>query len=44
MLVWLRLKSLAYQTGETIYKLKQNLLSNYLIGQLKRPDIAMSFV
>lgn len=44
MLVWLRLKSLAYQTCLTIYKLKQNLLSNYLIEQLKRPDIAMSFV
>ena len=44
MLVWLRLKSLAYQTGQTIYKLKHNLLSNYLIEQLKRPDIAMSSV
>jgi hypothetical protein len=42
MLVWLRLKNLAYQTGQTIYKIKHNLLSNYLIEQLKRPDIAMS--
>ena len=44
MLVWLRLKSLAYKTGQTIYKIKHNLLSNYLIGQLKRPDIAMCSV
>ena len=39
MLVWLRLKNLAYKTGETVYQIKHNLLSNYLIEQLKRPDI-----
>jgi hypothetical protein len=44
MLVWLRLKNLAYNTGQTIYQIKHNLLSNYLIGQIKRPDIAMSMV
>ena len=44
MLVWVRLKSLAYQTGQTIYQIKHNLLSNYLIQQLKRPDIRMSLV
>ena len=44
MLVWLRLKSLAYKTGQTIYKIKHNLLSNYLIEQLKRPDVAMSII
>ena len=44
MLVWLRLKTLAYQTSQTIYKIKHNLLSNYLIEQLKRPNIAMSSV
>ena len=42
MLVWLRLKHLAYKTGETVYQIKHNLLSNYLIEQLKRPDIIMS--
>jgi hypothetical protein len=42
MLVWLRLKNLAYKIGETVYKIKHNLLSNYLIEQLKRPDIMMS--
>ncbi|NJO58841.1 MAG: transposase [Richelia sp. RM2_1_2] len=41
MLVWLRLKNLAYRTGQTVYKIKHNLLSNYLIEQLKRPDVAM---
>ena len=44
MLVWLRLKHLAYKTGETVYQIKHNLLSNYLIEQLKRPDIMMSSV
>ncbi len=44
MLVWLRLKNLAYQTGQTIYKIKHNLLSNYLIQQLKRPDVYMCLV
>ncbi|MEH1999089.1 MAG: hypothetical protein V7L00_10130 [Nostoc sp.] len=44
MLVWLRLKNLAYQTGQTIYRIKHNLLSNYLIQQLKRPDVCMRLV
>ncbi len=44
MLVWLRLKELAYKTGQTVYQLKYGLLSNYLIQQLKRPSIAMSLV
>jgi Transposase DDE domain len=44
MLVWVRLKNLAYQTGQTIYQIKHNLLSNYLIQQLKRPNISMYLV
>ncbi|PLZ83210.1 transposase, partial [Fischerella thermalis WC217] len=44
MLVWVRLKNLAYQTGNTIYQIKHNLLSNYLIQQLKRPSIPMCLV
>jgi hypothetical protein len=44
MLVWLRLKDMAYKTGQTIYQIKYGLLSNYLIQQLKRPAIAMSLV
>ncbi|GET39519.1 hypothetical protein MiSe_42890 [Microseira wollei NIES-4236] len=41
MLVWLRLKHKAYQTGQTVYQLKHRLLSDYLIQQLKRPSLAM---
>lgn len=37
MLVWTRLKQLAYSTGQTVYQLKHGLLSNYLIEQLKHP-------
>ena len=44
MLVWLRLNNLAYKTGQTVYQIKHNLLSNYLIEQLKRPEISMSIV
>ena len=44
ILVWLRLKNLAYKSGQTIYKIKHGLFSNYLINQLKRPDITMSIV
>jgi hypothetical protein len=42
MLVWLRLKELAYSTGQSVYQLKHGLLSNYLIAQLRRPALAMS--
>ena len=41
-LVWLRLKDLAYKTGQTVYQLKYGLLSNYLTQQLKRPMIPMT--
>jgi hypothetical protein len=44
LLVWVRLKSLAYKTGQTIYQIKHQLLSNYLIEQLKRPDVPMLLV
>lgn len=44
MLVWLRLKDIAYKTGQTIYQLKHGLLSDYLIQQLKRPAIPMLLV
>ncbi|MEH2002682.1 MAG: transposase [Nostoc sp.] len=44
MLVWLRLKNLAYTTGQTVYQIKHHLLSNYLIQQLKRPSIPMCLV
>ena len=44
MLVWIRLKNLAYQTGQTVYQNKHRLLSNYLIQQLKRPSLPMCLV
>jgi hypothetical protein len=43
MLVWTRLKQLAYYTGQTVYQLKHGLLSNYLIEQLKHPVLSMTF-
>lgn len=42
LLVWLRLKDLAYQTGHTIYQLKRGLLHDYLVQQLKNPSIQMA--
>ena len=44
MSVWIRLKNLAYQTGQTVYQNKHRLLSNYLIQQLKRPSLPMCLV
>ncbi len=44
MFIWLRLKHLAYQTGQTVYQIKHNLLFNYLIQQLKRPDVHICLV
>jgi hypothetical protein len=41
LLVWTRLKSIAYQSGQTIYQIKHGMLSSYLIEQLKRPAVAM---
>ncbi|BAU06015.1 hypothetical protein FIS3754_19260 [Fischerella sp. NIES-3754] len=37
MLVWVKLKNLAHTTGQTIYQIKRNLLSNYLIAATKTP-------
>jgi hypothetical protein len=37
MLVWARLKQIAYQTGQTIYQVKYGLLDDYLRLQLKNP-------
>lgn len=42
-LVWARLKSMAYRTGQTIYQLKHNLLRDYMISQLRSPAISMRF-
>ena len=41
MLVWVRLKTVAYQTDQTIYQVKNGLFFQYLQHQLKSPDIQM---
>lgn len=41
LLVWVRLKELAVQTGRTVYQIKHGLLDDYLIQQLKNPSIKM---
>jgi hypothetical protein len=44
MLVWIRLMQVARQAGQTIYRLKHGLFSNYLRQELKQPSITMGFV
>ena len=44
LLVWVRLKALAVETGRTVYQLKHGLLDDYLIQQLKRPALQMALV
>jgi len=41
ILVWVRLKQLAWETHQTIYKVKHGLLSDYLRQQLKSPTVTM---
>ena len=41
MLVWSRLKDLAYQSGRTVYQIKHGLLHDYLVQQLKNPSVQM---
>jgi hypothetical protein len=41
LLVWSRLKDLAYQSGQTIYRIEHSLLKDYLIQQLKSPTVRM---
>ena len=40
MLVWVCLKQLAYQTKQSVYQIKKNLLSEYLRQQLRCPTLA----
>ena len=42
ILVWVRLKHLAYQTGQTLYKIKHNLLDEYMVQQLRNPTVRMT--
>ena len=41
ILVWVRLKQVAQETEQTVYKLKRGLLSDYMRQQLKSPTISM---
>jgi hypothetical protein len=41
LLVWVRLKSLAYTSQQTVYQIKHGLLHDYLVQQLKYPAIKM---
>ena len=41
LLVWSRLKHLAYQSERSIYQIKHGLLHDYLIQQLKNPTVRM---
>jgi len=41
MLVWVRLKQVAVETGRTLYQVKHGLLDDYLCQQLKSPTIPM---
>lgn len=41
ILVWVRLKQVAYETHQTIYQVKHGLLDDYLRQQLKSPTIQM---
>ncbi len=41
MLVWVRLKQVAYETHQTIYQVKHGLLDDYLRQQLQAPTIQM---
>jgi hypothetical protein len=43
ILVWIRLKHVAEETGKTIYQLKHDLLDDYMSNFLRNPSIKMAF-
>lgn len=43
VLVWIRLTHIARKTGTTIYKIKQDLLGDYLRHELRSPSVSMAF-
>lgn len=43
VLVWVRLKQIAYDTQQTVYQIKRALLTDYLIQELKNPSVSMDF-
>lgn len=42
ILVWVRLKEIAYKTGKTVYRLKRGLMKDYLVQQLRNPALSMT--
>ena len=42
MLVWHRLKELAWEAEKTIYQVKQGMLKNYMVQQLKTPSVVFA--
>jgi hypothetical protein len=43
VLVWVRLIDVARTAGTTIYQVKEKLMRNYLIRELKKPSVPMMF-
>jgi hypothetical protein len=43
ILVWIRLKQVAEETGKTIYQLKHDLLDDYMYKFMHEPSIKMAF-
>jgi hypothetical protein len=41
ILVWVRLKQVAWETRQTIYMVKKGLLSDYMRQQLRSPTVSM---
>jgi len=41
ILVWVRLKHLAYETTQTVYQIKHGLLDNYMRQERKNPSVKM---
>jgi macrodomain Ter protein organizer (MatP/YcbG family) len=41
ILVWVRLAAIARKAGDTLYRIKNGLLDDFLRQQLKKPTISM---
>ncbi|MGJ0492137.1 hypothetical protein [Methylobacter sp.] len=41
LLVWCRLKELARSAGRTVHQLKQGLMEDFLIQQLRQPSLTV---
>jgi hypothetical protein len=42
VLTWLRFKQIAYQTAETVYQPKQQVLDDYLRKELTNPSLTLA--